>query len=165
MRHWQWRKYWASTAGAALLLAQLVLWIAWGGGDVRWLALTGVTLWMVGVVFSLVPIFQFKRRGGVARGESYVKTTLVVDAGLYAIVRHPQFISWPMFSVALMLMTQQWVVVALGGASILLFCLDVRGVDEEEIAKFGDAYRDYMSRVPGWDPVVGLWRWSRRRSS
>jgi protein-S-isoprenylcysteine O-methyltransferase Ste14 len=120
---------------------------------------------MVGVIFALVPIFQFKRRGGVARGESYVKTTVVVDAGLYAIVRHPQFISWPMFSVALMLMTQQWVVVALGGASILLFCLDFRGVDDEEIAKFGDAYRDYMRRVPGWDPVVGLWRWSRRRFS
>jgi protein-S-isoprenylcysteine O-methyltransferase Ste14 len=165
MRDWQWRKYWASAAGGVLLLTQIALWIAWGGGDVAWLALTGVALWVVGVVFALVPILQFKRRGGVAKGESYVKTTVIVDSGVYAVVRHPQFISWPMFSVALMLMTQQWLVVVLGALSILLFCLDFRTVDERELAKFGDAYRDYITRVPGWNPLVGIWRWFRRKAS
>jgi len=163
VRDWQWKKYWASTAGSVLTVMQVVLWVAYGSGDVRWLTVSGIVLWCVGVVFAWVPIFQFKRQGGVARGESYVKTTVLVDTGVYAIVRHPQFISWPMFSVALMLITQHWLVVALGATSIALYGKDFRAVDALAIEKFGDAYRDYMDRVPGWNPLAGVWRWARQR--
>lgn len=100
----------------------------------------------------------------VAKGKSHIKTTMLVDTGIYAIIRHPQFISWPTFSAALMLIVQQWLVVALGAASIVLFCKDFREVDSSEIEKFGDEYRDYMERVPGWNPVAGVWRWIRRES-
>ncbi len=162
MRDWQWKEYWASTAGSVLTVAQVVLWIVNGSGEVRWLALLGVALWSVGVIFSWVPIIQFKRQGGVAKGESYVKTTVLVDTGIYAIVRHPQFISWPMFSVALMLIVQSWLVVALGVVSIALYVQDFSKVDAMNIDKFGDAYRDYMERVPAWNPVAGVWRWARR---
>ena len=146
-------------------MIQVVLWIAYGSGDIRWLTLSGIALWSVGVIFAWVPILQFKRQGGVAAGESYVKTTVLVDTGIYAIVRHPQFISWPMFSVALMLMTQLWLVAALGIVSIVLYCRDFRMVDANAIDKFGDAYRDYMERVPGWNPAAGVWRWVERRFS
>jgi protein-S-isoprenylcysteine O-methyltransferase Ste14 len=30
------------------------------------------------------------QEGGVAKGEGYIKTTVLVDTGIYAIVRHPQ---------------------------------------------------------------------------
>lgn len=163
MRDRQWTEYWASSLGSAFIVAQFVLWIIRGSGDLRWLVYVGIALWCVGVVFAWVPIFQLKRRGGVARGESYVKTTVLVDTGIYGIVRHPQFLSWPMFSVALMLMAQQWIVVVLGAASLGLCWLDFRKVDSIDVEKFGDAYRDYMQRVPGWNPVAGLWRWVRRR--
>lgn len=165
MRDWQWKEYWASTAGSILAVAQVVLWVIWGSGDITWLALVGIALWWVGVVFAWVPIFQFKRQGGVAKGESYIKTSVLVDTGIYAIVRHPQFISWPMFSIAVMLIVQHWLVVALGAAAIVLFCLDFRKVDAADIAKFGDAYRDYMERVPGWNPTAGVWRLVRRKIS
>jgi protein-S-isoprenylcysteine O-methyltransferase Ste14 len=124
-----------------------------------------VTLWCVGVAFAWVPIFQFKRQGGVAKGESYVKTTVLVDTGLYAIVRHPQFVSWPMFSIAVALIVQRWPVAALAAASIVLFCLDFRKMDASDTDKFGDAYREYMERVPGWNPIAGVWRWMRRKMS
>ena len=39
---------------------------------------------------GLLPIITFRRKGGVAKGESYIKTTVLVDTGIYAIVRHPQ---------------------------------------------------------------------------
>jgi len=164
VRDWHVSKYWASTTGSVLTVTQIVLWIARGGGDIRWLALTGIVMWWVAVVFALVPIFRLKRRGGVTKGESYVKTTVLVDSGMYAVVRHPQFISWPMFNIALMLITQDWLVVGLGAVSILLFCLDFRKADASDIDKFGDAYRDYMELVPGWNPILGAWRWLRRRA-
>jgi protein-S-isoprenylcysteine O-methyltransferase Ste14 len=162
VRDWQWKKYWASTAGTVLTLAEIALWIAYGSGEVRWIALAGVTLWCVGVIFAWVPIFQLKRHGGVAKGDSYVKTTKLVDTGLYAIVRHPQFISWPMFSIAVALIVQRWPVWVVGALSVVLFCVDFRKVDASDIDKFGDAYREYMERVPGWNPIAGAWRWLRR---
>ena len=30
--------------------------------------------------------------------------------------------------------------------------------------EFGDEYRDYMQRVPGWNVAAGLWRRARRRN-
>jgi protein-S-isoprenylcysteine O-methyltransferase Ste14 len=165
MRGERWRKYWASTAGSFLIVAQVVLWIVWGFGDIGWLRVAGIVLWWAGVVFAWVPIFQLKRRGGVAKGESYVRTTTLVDTGIYAIVRHPQFISWPLFSVALMLMVQRWAVVALGAVSMVLVYKDFRDADASGIEKFGDAYRDYMRREPGWNLFAGVWRWARRKLS
>jgi len=164
MRDWQWKKYWASTAGTGLILAQIVLWAIYGSGDIRWLALVGVALWCVGVIFAWVPILQLKRQGGVTKGDSYVKTTVLVDTGLYAIVRHPQFLSWPMFSVAVALIVQRWPVSVVGAVSVVLVCLDFRKADEGGIEKFGDAYREYMKRVPAWNPIAGVWRWIRRRT-
>ena len=163
MRDWQLKKYWASTIGTVLTLAQVALWVVYGSGRIGWLTIVGVVLWCLGVIFAWVPIFQFKRCGGVAKGDSYVKTTVLVDTGLYAIVRHPQFISWPMFSVAIALIVQRWPVSVLGGLSIVFFCLDFRKADAANIEKFGDVYREYMERVPGWNPVAGVWRWMRRR--
>lgn len=163
MRDSQWKKYWASTAGTVLTLAEVALWIAFGSGNVTWLVIIGVVLWCMGIVFAWVPIFQFKRQGGVAKGDSYVKTTVLVDTGLYAIVRHPQFISWPMFSVAVVLIVQRWSVLGLAVASVVLFFLDFRKVDAKNVEKFGDAYREYMKRVPGWNPVLGVWRWTQRK--
>lgn len=157
-----WREYLASTIGSVLVVAQLILFIIWGTGDVGWLTYVGFVLWWVGVIFAWVPIFQFKRQGGVAKGESYIRTTVLVDTGFYAIVRHPQFIAWPMFTVALMLLSQHWVVVALGVLSFPLLCVDFHKVDARNIEKFGDAYVEYAARVPGWNPVEGLWRLLRR---
>lgn len=162
MSDWQWKRYWASSLGSALTVAQVVLWLLLGGGPVRWLVLCGVALWCVGVVFAWLPIIQFKRQGGVAKGDSYVKTTVLVDSGIYAIVRHPQFVSWPMFAVALMLMVQHWVVVVLGVASIALYVTDFRKVDALAVERFGEPYREYMARVPGWNPIAGVWRLLRR---
>ena len=39
MHSWQWKKYWASTAGSVAVVAQVVLWIIWGFGEIAWLAL------------------------------------------------------------------------------------------------------------------------------
>ncbi len=99
----------------------------------------------------------------MARGESYIKTTRLVDTGLYAIVRHPQFVAWPIMSLAVALVSQRPVVVAMGAAAFVLACMDFRQVDARNLAKFGEEYRLYMERVPGWNFIAGLWRWVNRR--
>ena len=112
------------------------------------------------------PVSRLCRQGGVAKGESFTETTVLVDTGLDAIVRHPQYIGLLTMGTALMLIVQHWSAVALGAASIGLSCVDSRKVEREEGAdKFGNAYLEYMVRVPEWNPLAGVWRWLRRRLS
>lgn len=158
------RKWVASWIATALTIGQLILLFVFGSGDIAWLRYAGFVLWAVSAVFGWLPIIQFKRQGGVAKGDSYMKTTRLVDTGLYGIVRHPQFIAWPILAVAVSLVSQHPVVIVMGAGVIAMSALDFRAVDQLDIEKFGDEYREYMERVPGWNPVAGLWRRIRRHT-
>ena len=158
-------KWIASWVATGLVVGQIVLLIVLGGGDIAWLRYVGFALWAIAAIFGWLPIIQFRKHGGVAPGNSYVKTTRLVDTGLYAIVRHPQFVAWPIMCIAVALVSQHPVVVGMGAVAFVLTCLDFRKVDQLNINKFGDEYREYMRRVPGWNLVAGLWRWARRRAT
>lgn len=156
-------KWIASWITTGLVIGQIILLIVLGGGEVEWLRYAGFVLWALAAVFGWVPVYQFKKHGGVAEGDSYVETTRLVDTGLYAIVRHPQYVAWPLTGVAVALVSQHPAVIAMGAAAIVLACVDFRKVDDLDLAKFGDPYRAYMERVPGWNFVAGFWRRLRRR--
>ncbi len=157
-------KWIASWIATGLVMGQIVLLIVFGGGDIAWLRYIGFALWALAAVFGWVPIYQFRRGGGVAKGDSYVKTTRLVDTGLYAIVRHPQYVAWPLMAVAVALVSQHPVVIIMGAVAFVLACVDFRSVDALAIVKFGDEYLEYMERVPGWNFVAGLWRLVRHRA-
>lgn len=108
--------------------------------------------------FAIAPIFIFRRRGGVARGKSYVKTTRLVDTSLYAILRHPQYFAGILFNLALMLLAQHWLVVLLGVISMLLIYRKIQAADQDGIEKFGYEYRQYMQRVPQINFILGIYR-------
>jgi protein-S-isoprenylcysteine O-methyltransferase Ste14 len=156
----RWISSWIATM---LVIGQIVLLIVVGGGEVAWLRYPGFALWALAAVFGWLPIYQFKKHGGVARGDGYVKTTRLVDTGLYAIVRHPQFVAWPVMAVAVALVSQHPAVIMMGAVAFVLACFDFRRVDAMEVEKFGDEYRRYMDRVPGWNFIAGFWRWLDRR--
>jgi protein-S-isoprenylcysteine O-methyltransferase Ste14 len=102
----------------------------------------------------------------VAKGKSYVHTTRLVDTGVYAIVRHPQMgTAWLLMCVALMLITQHWISVALGIPAMVLTYVDLLKPDQRLIEKFGDAYRRYMERVPRVNCVAGIIRLLAARSA
>jgi protein-S-isoprenylcysteine O-methyltransferase Ste14 len=158
----QWTASWIATG---LTIGQIILLFVLGGGEIAWLRYVGFTLWALAAVFGWLPIYQFMKHGGVAEGDSYVKTSRLVDTGLYAIVRHPQFVAWPLMNVAVALVSQHPLVIIVGAVAFALSVVDFRKVDARNIEKFGDDYREYMARVPGWNFVVGLWRWGRDQMS
>ena len=117
-----------------------------------------ICLW-VSAIFGVLPIITLQRKGGVPKGESYVKTTRLVDSGIYAIVRHPQGgVAWLLIDLGVMLVAQHWLIAILGLASMPLIYLDTLKADRYEIEKFGDAYREYMERVPRVNFVAGIVR-------
>ncbi|MBN1977533.1 MAG: isoprenylcysteine carboxylmethyltransferase family protein [Anaerolineae bacterium] len=132
-----------------------------GSEVLRWI---GWVLWWTSAVFGWLPILTFRRRGGVAKGKSYVHTTRLVETGIYAIVRHPQMgTAWLLMCVALMLITQHWISVVLGVPAMVLAYVDLLKADQCLVVKFGDAYRRYMERVPRVNFVAGIIQLARHR--
>ena len=136
------------------------------GQDSEALKLAGwICLWTAGI-FGMLPIITFRRKGGVPRGESYIKTTVLVDTGIYAIVRHPQGgAAWLLISLGVMLVAWHWTSVILGLTSMGLVYADTLKADQACIDKFGDAYKQYKDRVPRVNFVAGIIRLLRDRKT
>ena len=153
-----------SSIGGALTAAQFVLIFFLRGDGSDAFNLAGwICLWTAGF-FGLIPIITFRRKGGVAKGESYIKTTELVDTGIYAVVRHPQGgTCWLLINLGLMLIAWHWTGTILGLVSMALAYIDSFKTDYYCIEKFGDDYKQYIKRVPRVNFVTGIIRLLLRR--
>ncbi len=128
------------------------------------LAYVGVALYVLsGIVFGMLPVMEFRKKGGVRKGKSYVHTTKLVDTGIYSIVRHPQFVTFILWAIAGMLLFQHWIIILLGSPIIPLTYIDLIRADKAAIEKFGDDYKAYMKRVPRANFLLGIIRHLRHR--
>jgi protein-S-isoprenylcysteine O-methyltransferase Ste14 len=162
----RWKMYILSCIWGPLLVAQIILVFAFGFYNKAGLDAVmyiGWAIWMLSAIFGWLPILVLKRKGGVARGESYVKTTVLVDTGIYAVIRHPQYAAGLLWSLALILISQSWIVTALAIIAITLAYMDILIADKHELGKFGDDYKRYMRSVPRINFVIGIIRLLRRR--
>jgi protein-S-isoprenylcysteine O-methyltransferase Ste14 len=154
-----------SAAGGAVLVAQFILLFIVGRDWVPALRWLGYAIWVAAAVLGWLPIVILKRQGGVAPGKSYVRTSRLVTTGLYAVVRHPQYLAFYLMTFGLALIGQHWLIVLLAVPAVLLFWLSMRGTDRFNIAKFGDDYRQYRDRVPAFNILAGTIRLLARRRS
>ena len=130
------------------------------------LAYTGIGLYTFsGLVFGMLPVVEFRRRGNVKKGKSYIHTTTLVATGIYSIVRHPQYVTFILWSIAGVLLFQNLIVVLLGIPIIPLTYIDLIKADDDAIDKFGDEYKVYMKKVPRANFLLGIIRYLRKRKS
>ena len=123
------------------------------------LAYTGVGLYFLsGLVFGWLPVIEFRKKGEVQEGKSYIHTTKLVDTGIYSIVRHPQYVTFLMWATSGMLLFQHWIVILLGIPIIPLTYIDLIKADKDAIEKFGDNYNAYMKKVPRANFLLGIMR-------
>jgi len=147
------------------LVAQLVLVIAFNVLNEHRIAVleyAGYAVWIVSMIFGWLPILIFKKKGGVARGKSYVHTTTLVTTGLYGIIRHPQYTAGILLSLALLLVSQHVIIILLGVVVMPLLYIDIMKADRSAIGKFGDEYRRYMKKVPRTNFILGIIRYFRK---
>jgi protein-S-isoprenylcysteine O-methyltransferase Ste14 len=121
------------------------------------LAYIGVGLYVFsGLVFGMLPTFEFRKKGEVKKGKSYIHTTKLVDTGIYSIVRHPQYLTFILWAIAGMLLFQHWIVILLGIPVIPLMYIDLIKADKDAIEKFGDDYKKYIQKVPRANFILGI---------
>ena len=126
----------------------------------------GWVIWAFGMMLVMAPIIIFPRRGGVAKGKSFVHTNRLVDTGIYAVVRHPQYLGGILaIFVTTPLLYQHWLFVVLGIPGTILVYLGARQEDNRLIEKFGDEYEYYMQSIPRMDILTGVIRLMHRKSA
>jgi len=128
------------------------------------LFIMGWVVWAFGMALVMAPIVMFPKRGSVARGKSFVHTTQLVDTGIYAVVRHPQY-TGGVYAIFLttFLWYPHWLFGVLGALGTAVVYMGCREEDQRLIEKFGDAYVDYMKRVPRMNVFLCFYRWLKRR--
>jgi len=123
------------------------------------LKIFGTVLWILSAFLGWLPIYTFRKKGGVPKGEGFVKTTKLVTTGIYSIVRHPQYLAGMLLGLSFILISQHWLVLILGIPFIIIFYVAVLDEDKSCIKKFGDDYKRYMKRVPGLNLILGIIRY------
>ena len=128
------------------------------------LLVVGWVVWAFGMVLVMTPIILFPRRGGVPKGKSFVNTTRLVNTGIYAVVRHPQY-TGGVFSifVTTLLWYPHWLFGLLGMIGTVVVYMSCKEEDKCLIEQFGDDYVAYMKRVPRMDIFLGVVRLLRHR--
>jgi protein-S-isoprenylcysteine O-methyltransferase Ste14 len=127
------------------------------------LFIIGWVVWAFGMALVIAPMVMFPRRGGVPKGKSFVNTTRLVDTGIYAIVRHPQY-TGGIFAVFMttLLWYPHWLFAVLGVVGTAVVYLGCAEEDQRLVKKFGDDYAAYMKRVPRVNLALGLVKLIRR---
>ena len=128
------------------------------------LVILGSVVWVFGMVLVMAPIIMFPRRGGVPKGKSFVSTTRLVDTGIYAVVRHPQY-TGGVYSIFITtaLLYPHWLFGVLGAIGTVVIYLSCREEDQRLIQQFGNDYADYIKRVPRMNIFLGIMRLVRQR--
>jgi len=125
----------------------------------RWLGLLAL---VPAVVCIFKPFLDLRRYGRAPSDKTYMDTTDVADRGLYAVVRHPQYLGYMLLATGLALESQHIASLLLAASSIASFWLLTIYEERDCINRFGPEYRQYKERVPRFNALLGTWRWGQR---
>lgn len=145
-----------STICVAALIAYFAApeWIAWSTFPVadgwRWfgIALAGASLVSV--------LWTFWHLGlNVTDTVATTDEQTLVTTGPYRWIRHPLYVLTAPFFVGISLMTTSALFVGFYAVAIVFLVMRTPIEERELIARFGDAYRDYMARTGRYFPRLG----------
>lgn len=133
----------------------------WGDGEVLVCRVLGIACLALAAVFIFIPFYQLKKFGNVPAGRSYMDTRVVVDRGLYAIVRHPQYLGYILLFGGFFCLTQNGISLVLAALGILTIVLHTLEEERECLERFGANYAAYRRRVPLFNFLLGTIQYLR----
>ena len=158
MKKWMKDGFLYYVAGALLVLAYSLLWFLDTPVDIQLLQYAGWIILAVGLVLIFLPRFVFRSKGKVKKENDWTKTSVLVDTGIYSVVRHPLYMGWLLMYVAIILFSQHWLFVIIGIPGMACVYLISRQEDQRLVKKFGDDYKRYMQSVPRMNFLAGIIR-------
>jgi len=150
-------------AGGLLILAYLLVWFLDNPAGVQLLRYVGWPIVVVGIVLIFLPRFVFRSKGKPEKKKDWTQTSVLVDSGIYSIVRHPLYLGWLLMYVANIFWSQHWLTMIIGIIGIVCVYLISIQEDQRLIEKFGDGYKRYMQSVPRMNLLLGVIRLRRRK--
>jgi len=129
--------------------------IHYNSADLAGLVYAGWIIMAFGIIFLLCS--SKSRKKGHAEGIG------LVESGMYAFVRHPEFLGHILIISALVIISQHWISFIVGAILIVLLCLAMIEEEKRNIEKFGNAYTDYMKKVPRINLIAGIIKYISRR--
>jgi len=147
-----------AVAGVLLVSTWLMYFFLLHNPVLQWLVYAGWVILAVGFIFIFLPMVVLRSKGKPEKGKDFAHTTIIVDSGIYALVRHPLYLGWLLMYVAVILFSQHWLIVIMGILGIVCMYLISRQEDRRLIEKFGDTYERYMRSVPAMNLLAGIIR-------
>jgi protein-S-isoprenylcysteine O-methyltransferase Ste14 len=93
-----------------------------------------------------------KRKGNP--DSNFENTSILVKSGIYGYIRHPLYLSVFMLGTGVMLKDPGLIQLLLGIINFIAVWLTAMIEEKEMIAKFGDAYREYMKETKMFIPFL-----------
>lgn len=149
----------ASAAVIALIVVSAFI----NNGEYMTLKYAGTALLLVAGVLIFTPFYQLKKYGKVTHKASYLHTKSVADQGLYAIVRHPQYLGYCCLAAGFALLSQHIITSVLAGVCISGFYLQAVQEENHCRARFGHSYETYCQYVPRFNIILGALKFYRNR--
>jgi protein-S-isoprenylcysteine O-methyltransferase Ste14 len=154
-------------AAAGLLL--VLAWFTWfleTPEPINWLQMAGWGVGAAGILLISLALLTLSRRGQPENGKDVAHTRVLVETGIYALVRHPLYLGWVLIYVAVMAIGQYCLTLLFGLLGIGCVTLISRQEDRRLIERFGPRYEVYLQSVPAMNLLAGgLRRIRRRRTS
>ena len=76
----------------------------------------------------------------------------LATTGAYSYVRHPQYVGFMLVMFGFLLQWPTLLTLAMFPVLVVMYALLARREEQDSIAQFGDAYRQYMQQVPAFFP-------------
>ena len=106
--------------------------------DIVWLKIIGFVLFIPAAILMVSAIVA------ITHGD-------LVKSGMMGIVRHPMYLGTAIAAFALILIFQSLLSIVLPIIAIVLLWMASKIEDDYNIERFGDSYREHMTRVPRWN--------------
>ena len=100
----------------------------------------GLPIFTVSILISVTTIFN-------------IATSSIdkpVTKGAYRISRHPMYFSGFLMFISIAISCASWIVFLCGALWLVIWQIVVPTEERLLIEKYGDAYRDYVTRIPRW---------------
>lgn len=141
----------AEAVGMVLFFAIVTVGWLWMNQRVTWLAYIGLFLYAPSAYCIVASFINLKHKGKPAKG--WEETTVLIDSGIFGIMRHPMYFGTALWAFAMALVQQSILAIVLCIMVMVCTFMASRGEDRKMIEKYGDAYRKYMTKVHMW-PLI-----------